>query len=240
MYAYADDWVSVFRNPWKTLHLCPIYTECAMNIRLKKEEKIKVLCAEDLYGIMQRILMSESKTDRNREHLWTVCLDTANRILNIELVSLGTVNKTIVEPMEVISIPLQKRAVKLILVHNHPSGELKPSERDKDITDHIIQVCRIMHVPLKDHLIISEKKYYSFLESGLLEELAKSLKYVPAYEIKKRIEQAAQEIENAAVKGENKKAKEIALQMKKAGYATEAIMNITGLSKGVIGRLKVE
>ncbi|KAA5534810.1 JAB domain-containing protein [Taibaiella lutea] len=207
-----------------------------MNIRLKKEEKIKVLCAEDLYGIMQRILVRESRIDRNREHLWTVSLDTAYRILNIELVSLGTVNKTLVEPMEVYSIPLQKRAVKVILVHNHPSGELKPSERDKDITDQLIQVGRIMNVPLKDHLIISETDYYSFLDSGLLNELEQSLKYVPAYEIKKRLEKMAKEIEKAEEKGK----KEIARQMKKEGYAIEAIMKITGLSKAVITRLKAE
>ena len=83
------------------------YTESAMNIRLKKEEQIKVLCSDDLYDIMQRILKREGRIDRNREHLWTVSLDTAYRILNIELVSLGTVNKTLVEPMEVFSIPLQ-------------------------------------------------------------------------------------------------------------------------------------
>jgi DNA repair protein RadC len=208
-----------------------------MNIRLKKEEKVKVLCADDLYGIMQRILVRESRIDRNREHLWTVSLDTAYRILNIELVSLGTVNKTLVEPMEVFSIPLQKRAVKVILVHNHPSGELRPSERDKDITDQLIQVGRIMNVPLMDHLIISETACYSFLDSGLLHELQQSLKYVPAYEIKKRYEKAA--IEKGEQQGVEKGRKEVARQMKKEGYAIEAIMKMTGLSKAVIGRLKI-
>ncbi|KAA5535146.1 DNA repair protein [Taibaiella lutea] len=209
-----------------------------MNIRLKKEEKVKVLCADDLYGIMQRVLVRESRIDRNREHLWTVSLDNAYRILNIELVSLGTINKTLIEPMEVFSIPLQKRAVKVILVHNHPSGELTPSERDKDVTDQLIQVGRIMHVPLMDHLIISEKDYYSFMDSGLLKELEQSLKYVPAYEIKRRYEKAA--IEIGKKQGNNEGKKEVAKQMKKEGYEIEAIMRITGLSKAVIGRLKVE
>jgi DNA repair protein RadC len=207
-----------------------------MNIRLKKEEKVKVLCSDDLYDIMQRILVRESRIDRNREHLWTVSLDTAYRILNIELVSLGTVNKTLVEPMEVYSIPLQKRAVKLILVHNHPSGELKPSESDKDVTDQLIQVGRIMNVPLMDHLIISETDHYSFLDSGLLKELEQSLKYVPAYEIKRQFEKMAKEIENAEGKGKKKMAK----VMKKNGEPIEKIIAYTGLSKAVISRLNVE
>ncbi|KAA5532569.1 DNA repair protein [Taibaiella lutea] len=209
-----------------------------MNIRLKKEEKVEVLCADDLYGIMQRVLVRESRIDRNREHLWTVSLDNAYRILNIELVSLGTINKTLIEPMEVFSIPLQKRAVKVILVHNHPSGELTPSERDKDVTDQLIQVGRIMHVPLMDHLIISEEDYYSFMDSGLLKELQQSLKYVPAYEIKRRYEKAARE--KGEQRGEEKGKKEIARQMKKKGIDVELIMEFTGLSKAVIGRLKEE
>jgi len=209
-----------------------------MNVRLKKEEKIKILCSEDLYEIMQRILMSESKTDRNREHLWTVSLDNALRILNIECVSMGTINKTLVEPMEVFSIPLQKRAVQMVIVHNHPSGELEPSEADKDITDHMIQVGRIMNVPVVDHLIISEQSFYSFAHSGLLKKLEQSLKYVPAYEIKKRFEKAAEE--KGSEKGRNDERKQIAKQMKKEGFPIEVIAKMTGLDTAVINKLKVE
>ena len=79
-----------------------------MNISLKAGDKKKMLSAADMYEIMQRILLRENRIDRNREHLWTISLDTANRLLAIELVSMGSVNKTIVEPMEVFSVPLQK------------------------------------------------------------------------------------------------------------------------------------
>lgn len=105
-----------------------------MNIKLKETQDRKINGSDDIYPIMQKILLRENKIDRNREHLWTISLDNANKILNIELVSLGTINKTLIEPMEVFSVPLQKRAVKVILVHNHPSGQLRPSEPDKDIT----------------------------------------------------------------------------------------------------------
>lgn len=209
-----------------------------MNIKLTQEQKIKILYPNDIYGIMQRILLRENKIDRNREHFWTISLDNAHRVLNIELVSMGTINKTLVEPMEVFSVPLQKRAVKIILVHNHPSGEIIPSEADKDITDRLIQVGKIMNVPVLEHLIITEKTFFSFVDSGLLKELQWSTKYVPAYELKRRYEKAAEE--KGAEKGKKERSKEIALQMKKEGYKTEDIMKITGLTQAVISKLKTE
>lgn len=183
---------------------------------------------------MQQILLRESEIDRDKEHLWTVSLDNANRILNIEMVSMGTVNQTLVDPMEVFSIPLQKRAVKLIVVHNHPSGELKPSEADKDVTDNLIQAGKIIHVELIDHLIISEKSYYSFKDNDLMDELEMSLKYVPPYVIKQRFEKAAEQL------GEKRKAEEMARAMKKEGLDVELIVKISGLTKTAIQQLKIK
>jgi len=201
-----------------------------MNIRLKKDEQQKILCTKDIYTIMQKVLLRESKIDRNREHFWVVSLDTACRILNIELISMGTVNRVLVEPMEVFSVPLQKRAVQVILVHNHPSGELNPSTPDKDLTDRLIQSGLILHVPVMDHLIISEKKCYSFADSGLLAELEQSEKYVPPYKLKERIKQS----------GKAEKAREMALAMIANGESVVKIMEYTGLSKATIQRLKAE
>ena len=78
-----------------------------MNITLTDKEKIKVMNSDDLYKIMQSILLREQRVDQDREHFWTVCLNRANLIMNIELVSMGNVFSTGVLPMEVFSIPLQ-------------------------------------------------------------------------------------------------------------------------------------
>ncbi len=207
-----------------------------MNLRLKKEDNRKIFDPTDIYEIMQRILRRENRIDRNSEHLRTISLDTGNSILNIELVSMGSVNQTIVEPMEVFSLPLQKRAVSIVLVHNHPSGNLLPSDRDKDITDRLIQCGLIMHVPVRDHVIITEEGYYSFEESGLLEELGKSLKYVPPYKIEEMMRKRVEE--EAVNRGKIEKAKEMAKGMKEKGYSGEEMMALTGLSKGVVQRLK--
>lgn len=209
-----------------------------MNIKLTENEKIKIYSAADLYPIMQNILLRECETDRNREHFWTVSLDNALRILNIELVSMGTVNSTLVKPMEVLSIPLQKRAVKLILVHNHPSGELVPSEEDKDRTDHLIQACRMMDVPIVDHMIITEQSYYSFALSGLLAELEQSEKYVPPFILKQRYEQAIDKYGEPQVRREQTIS--IARKLKKEGVDVETIVKVTGLRKATIANLKVD
>lgn len=207
-----------------------------MNIRLKTTEKIKIQSPDEIFEIMQRILLKESPGDRKREHFWVVSLDWGNTILNIELVSLGTYNETLVKPMEVLSIPLQKKAVKLILVHNHPSGNLEPSEGDKVVTDRLIQACKIMQIEIEDHLIITERSYYSFHSSGLMDELRKSKRFVPAYEQKRKFEeQLAEELKQKAHK---EKEKQIVLRMRGQGYNIEDIINVTGLSKAQINRIK--
>jgi DNA repair protein RadC len=206
-----------------------------MNVKLKATVTRGVFGARDMYAIMQKILLRGNKTDRNREHLWTISLDNANNILNIELVSMGSINKTVVEPMEVFSVPLQKRAVSLVLVHNHPSNDIFPSEADKDITDRMIQCGLMLNVPVKDHLIITEKLYYSFSEGGLLAELQKSLKYVPDFMLKERMKK---EKEQAAKEGEQKKAFAMAKAMLQKGEPITKIKEYTGLSRKVIAGLK--
>lgn len=208
-----------------------------MNIQLTDEEKIKVLNGDDLYGIMQKILLREDHIDRDREHFWVVGLANNNRILFIELIGLGSINATLAEPMDVFSFALQKRAVKVVLVHNHPSGELQPSETDKDTTDNLIQAGRIVRTEVYDHLIITERSYLSFRETGLLETLQKSLKYVPAYEIEQRMKERAAEL---LEKGGTLARSEMVLTMLGKGLSIQDITEISGLSIEEIELLKRE
>lgn len=195
-----------------------------MNISLGESERIKILNSDDIYSILQRILLREDSIDQNREHFWVIGLENNNRILFIELVSLGTVRQTIVEPMEVFSFALQKRAVKIMLCHNHPSGELTPSEMDKDITDRLIQVGIIVNCRVIDHLIITPTSYLSFEDIGLLDELKLSEKYVPPYILEQRIANEAAEIARRREKVG------IAKMMKEEGEDFEKIALFTGLS----------
>ncbi len=207
-----------------------------MRVKLTKEQKVKILNSNDVYTIMKQVLLRESKIDRNKEHMWVVCLASNNSIILIELISLGTLNRTVVEPVDVFSFALQKQSAKLVLVHNHPSGELVPTDDDIDFTDLMLQNSLFLKVPIIDHLIISEEDYYSFMDSGLLAELHKSEKYVPPYVLYDR--KVKEEGEKAGLKKGRKAEKlEIARKMKEEGMPVDAICNFTGLTKKEIDKL---
>lgn len=206
-----------------------------MTIELNDEEKVRILNSDDLFVIMREILMRENKIDQDREHFWVIGLASNHRLLFVELISMGTVNKALVEPMEVYSVALQKRAVKILLVHNHPSGELQASEADKDITNRLIQVGLIVNTPVLDHLIITANSYMSFADTGLLEELKKSKKYVPMYKQIEELQQMAEEL--GEKRGMKKGVEAVAKNMKEEGVPIEAIARLTGLSLEVIKKI---
>ena len=158
-----------------------------MEVKLAKGQKKKIETADDIFSIMQKILLRENKMGRSKEHFWVIGVSSNNTILFIELVSLGGITQTTVEPGEVFQLSVHKDAVAVFLVHNHPSGELTASDEDRDITDRLIQSGLILHKRVLDHLIISEKGYYSFANSGLLSLLEKSTKYVAGYILVDRI-----------------------------------------------------
>ena len=98
-------------------------------------------------------------------------MDVTHEILFIELIGLGTSKMVNIDPKEIFFLALRKDAFQVILVHNHPSGMLKPSEADEQLTHRMVYVGKYVNLPIWDHLIITDKSYYSFLDSGLLEKL---------------------------------------------------------------------
>lgn len=217
-----------------------------MTVKLTpSQKKVKVLSADDIYAVMQRVLLHEKKFDRDKEHFWLVCLAQNNRILMIELISLGSVKSTIVEPMDVFSFALQKRAVKLILVHNHPSGEMTPSRSDIDMTERMHAIGQFIQMPVLDHLIISEKNFYSFKDEGLMEKIADEKRYDLTFaEIDKlnaqlkRIEKEKAAAERKVATAEKKKSLEIAKQMLHENLPIDQIARITGLTQRAIEKLR--
>ncbi len=93
--------------------------------------QISIKGVEDIYMIMNMILKRENKVDQCKLHFWIVALSAAGKILNLELIALGSGNENIIKPMDVLSIPLQKRATHIILVHNRSTGDLEPTEENK-------------------------------------------------------------------------------------------------------------
>ena len=142
-----------------------------MKVKLTRAQKIKLANSKQVYQIMRDVLMREATIDRSKEHFWIVCLAHNNKLLLIELVCFGGRAAVTVEPTEVFSFALQKKASKMIMVHNHPHGELTPSFKDKELTERMAAIGDFVKVPVIDHLIITDKKYFSFTDSGLLEQI---------------------------------------------------------------------
>ncbi len=215
-----------------------------MKVTLTREQRIRVLNTEDVYKVMQQILLRENKIRRDKEHFWIVCLSNLDRIMLIELLSLGTENASLVDPTEVFSFALQKQAKKLIMVHNHPNEViLLPSDADMDLTNHMYQVGKFLNLPVLDHLIINEKKFLSFANTHILERLARSKKYVLQYK-----EEAERIMEKGIKIGEKiglqkgqelveQKTIQMAKDMKKKGIDVKVIAEVSKLSIAQIKKL---
>ena len=103
-----------------------------------------------------------------KEHFLCISLNGAHEVIAVRVVSIGTLNRTLVHPREVFSEPLTDAASGIICAHNHPSGNNDPSHEDIELTGRLKDAGGILGIGLLDHLVISETGYYSFLENGLL------------------------------------------------------------------------
>ena len=102
------------------------------------------------------------------KHFAILCLDNQNRLIGEETMSIGTINQTAVDPLEVMNAALEHHARSVTLVHNHPSGEAKPSRADIAVMRHIEKAQTVMGMTLHDHLIIADTICVSFKSRGHL------------------------------------------------------------------------
>lgn len=128
-------------------------------------ETKKITSAETAYEICNKVL----RLDKLTEEIFAVLmLDTKNQVLEVHEVSRGSLNASIVHPREVFKRVLLANANKIILTHNHPSGDPYPSEEDKKITKRLKDAGEILGIEVLDHIIVGEDRYYSFLEHAEL------------------------------------------------------------------------
>ncbi|CAN5892474.1 hypothetical protein BH11BAC7_BH11BAC7_21780 [soil metagenome] len=204
-----------------------------MNIQLTKTQKILIESSDDLARIMRQILLRENKLSRLREHLWTIGLDEEFKMLYVELIAFGIPAKDQVQPTEIYKLPLQKDAKYLYLCHNRKTDDMSAKDDDKALTDRMIQVGKIVGITVFDHIVINAKAedHLSYHAIGLMDELRKSLLWVPAYEQVEMIKKMATE------QAEVKKAREIAKSLKMKNVDPEIIAATTGLSLDEINLL---
>jgi DNA repair protein RadC len=126
-------------------------------------QKPIVSTSRDLANYLQSLFQ-----DHNREIFAVAFLNQANRINHIETVSEGGITGTIADPRIILKKALEENAVSLVLCHNHPSGSLKPSRQDEEITKKIKEAAKYFDIKVLDHIIVSDRGYFSFADEGIL------------------------------------------------------------------------
>ncbi len=127
----------------------------ALGRRLAAGEATELLSPKDIWHHCADFRASK------REHFVAFYLDTQNRLIEHNVISIGTLSTSLVHPREVFEPALRKSASSLIVAHNHPSGLLEPSPEDIDVTLRLKQAGEIIGIPLMDHVIVSEEGYKS-------------------------------------------------------------------------------
>uniref|UniRef100_UPI000B7C8359 JAB domain-containing protein n=1 Tax=Candidatus Thiosymbion oneisti TaxID=589554 RepID=UPI000B7C8359 len=184
---------------------------------------------------------------QGQEHFWMVGLNQANKILYIELVALGSSNMINIKLREAFRMAIYKLAVQVIMVHNHPGGNVTPSIEDQDLTDHFIQASKFLKVEVIDHLIISDETYHSFVDSGIFKKLQASERWILPYKVKERIKKEGKKkgkekglhegIQLGEEKGRREEKIEMAKTMKRKGMDIQDIEGISGLTIEEIQKL---
>lgn len=133
------------------------------------EKKKTVCCSKDVAEFLHSLLKFEQEHDKEKEHFWILGLNMKNVVQYADLVSLGSLSSSIVHPRETFRVAVMKATAAIILGHNHPSGDTKPSQEDILLTKRLCEAGEILGITVLDHVIIgSEGQYFSFRDSGLM------------------------------------------------------------------------
>jgi DNA repair protein RadC len=152
------------RKPLRLRVIKPIYE----SIKISEAAALYIdeatpLSSSTLVADMFSFLSRETK-----EHFIALHLSSKNRLLCLEIVSVGSLNASIVHPREVYKSALLSSAAAIVFVHNHPSGDPTPSREDIELTARLKEASELLGIRLLDHVIIGTDRHYSFADAGLL------------------------------------------------------------------------
>lgn len=128
-----------------------------------KNFKEKINSSEDVFNLMS-LELSELK----HEEFWVLFLDRANNVIDKTKTSQGGISGTVMDIRIILKQAIDRLASSMILVHNHPSGNMKPSEADMDITDKAKKAAHLLDIKVLDHIIVAGAHFYSFADEGLM------------------------------------------------------------------------
>ncbi|MFY0593673.1 RadC family protein [Roseivirga sp.] len=131
--------------------------------QVSPNQRLQIKNSQTIYDLMIPELL-----DQPTEQFWIINLNRSNTLISKKLVSLGGISGTLVDPKVVFKIALENFASSIILVHNHPSGNLKASRSDIRITERIKDAGKLLEISVIDHIIFTDQGYFSFSDEGLL------------------------------------------------------------------------
>ena len=149
-------------GPAKAMQIKAVF-ELQKRLTFKRNTNKKVRSARDVFEYMNGRIPDETK-----EHLFLLHLNTKNQIMRHDLISVGTLNASLIHPREIYKSAIRESAHAVILVHNHPSGDVEPSNADKQVTSILKQAGTIIQIDLLDHVITGRDTWFSFREHSLL------------------------------------------------------------------------
>ena len=107
-------------------------------------------------------------SDLNHEQFWIMLLNNANKVIRLEKIGVGGMTGTTADPKKIFKCALENNAASIMLCHNHPSGNVVPSNADKQITNNLVKAGQFLEIKILDHIIIGNDNYFSFADEGLL------------------------------------------------------------------------
>lgn len=157
-----DKFIDITIDELKTIHglgsvkACEIIACFELGRRMLKDKKSSILLSPgDVWGRMEDVRGSK------KEHFVVFYLDNRSQEIQREIISVGTLSESLVHPREVFESAIKNNAASIIVAHNHPSGDLKPSQADIEITKKLIQAGKILDIKVVDHVIVSNTSFLS-------------------------------------------------------------------------------
>ncbi len=142
---------------------CEVVACFELGKRLLKDKKAQIyLSPKDVWDELKDL------RDHKKEHFVTFFLDSRNQEIKREIISVGSLNASLVHPREVFEPAVKNLAAQVILAHNHPSGDTDPSEEDLEMTKRLVEAGKILGIEVVDHIIVTKNSFLSFKEKNLI------------------------------------------------------------------------
>ena len=140
--------------------------EVELTYKSTSRSRNKIYSSEDAYKVL--LPTYKEGTICYKEYFKVLLLSQSNQVLGYTLISEGGITETCADVRVILQAALLTNSVALVLAHNHPSGNLKPSRQDMEITKQVKEAAKLMRISVIDHLILTDAGYYSFADEGLL------------------------------------------------------------------------